>query len=119
MKRTFFALSILTLLTTISFACENTTVSAIVADKHNFDGKEVCVEGSVSDPALTSKREKTYTAFDLNDEYGKSISIYFPGVLSIKKGDRVKVIGRYELRKIVIKNTLYNEIDASSVEKLQ
>jgi hypothetical protein len=119
MKRTFLALSILILLTFISKACENTTVSAIAADSHKFDDKEVCVEGSVSDPYLSSRTGNNYTTFGLNDDNGKSLSVYFLGTLSIKEGDKVKVTGRYEVKKIVLKDTLYNEIDAISVEKLQ
>ncbi len=57
MKRTFLVLSILIILTSISLACQNTTISAIVADPQKFDGKEVCLEGSVSKPKFkTSKR---------------------------------------------------------------
>lgn len=119
MKRTFLALSILILLTFISKACENTTVSAIAADSHKFDGKEVCVEGSVSDPYLSSRTGNSYTTFVLYDDNGKSLSVYFLGTLSIKEGDKVKVTGIYEVKKIVLKYTFYNEIEAISVEKLQ
>lgn len=120
MKRTFLALSILILLTSISKACESTTVSDIVEDPHKLDGKEVCVDGTVSNRELTSKRGGTpYTTFGLNDENGKSISVYFLGALKINNGDTVKVVGRYEVRKIVLRYTFYNEIDATSVEKIQ
>ncbi len=118
MKRTFLALSILILLTFMSKACENTTVSAIAADSHKFDGKEVCVEGSVSGPYLSSRAGNNYTTFGLNDDNGKSLSVYYLGALSVKEGDKVKVTGIYEFKKIVLKYTLYNEIDAISVEKL-
>ncbi len=90
MKRTFLALSIPILLTYISKACENTTIWAIVEDSHKFDGEEVCVDGTVSNLELTSKMGNTYTTFGLNDENGRSISVYSPGTLSIKEGDRVK-----------------------------
>lgn len=119
MERTFLALFILIILTFISKACEITTVSAIAADSHKFDGKEVCVEGSVSDPHLSSRAGNNYATFGLNDDNGKSLSVYFLGTLSIKEGDKVMVTGKYVVKKIVLKVTLYNEIDAISVEKLQ
>jgi len=57
MRKIFLALYILILLTSISLACETTTVSGIAADPHKFDGKEVCVEGLVSNLKFkTSKR---------------------------------------------------------------
>jgi cytochrome c-type biogenesis protein CcmE len=120
MKRTFIGLSILILLTSISTACENTTVSAIVADPHKSDGKEVCVEGSVSTLKFkTSKRGNPYTTFSVNDENRKSLNVFSHGTLSIQEGDEVKVTGRFDIEKKVGKYTFYNEIDASSVEKSQ
>ncbi len=41
------------------------------------------------------------------------------GTLLIKEGDKVKVTGRFDIEKKVGRYTFYNEIDASSVEKLQ
>ncbi len=120
MKRTFLALCILLFLTSISISCETTTVSAIVADSHKFDGKEVCVEGLVSTfKSKTSKRGNPYTTFSVNDENGKSLNVFSHGTLSIKEGDKVRVTGRFDLEKKVGKYTFYNEIDARSVEKLQ
>lgn len=120
MKRTFLALCILLLLTSISLACENTTVLAIVADSHKLDAKEVCVEGLVSTLKFkTSKRGNPYTTFSVNDENGKSLNVFSHGTLSIKEGDKVKVTGRFDIEKKVGKYTFYNEIGASSVEKSQ
>jgi len=64
MRKIFLALYILILLTSISLACETTTVSGIAADPHKFDGKEVCVEGLVSNLKFkTSKKGNPYTTF--------------------------------------------------------
>ncbi len=118
MKRTLLALCILLFLTSISISCETTTVSAIVADSHKFDGKEVCVEGSVSTFKFkTAKKGNAYTTFSVNDENGKSLNVYSQGALSIKEGDKVKVTGRFDIEKKVGKYTFYNEIDARSIEK--
>jgi hypothetical protein len=117
-KRTFLALSFLIVLTSISLACENTTVSAIVADSQKFDGKEVCIEGAVTKLKFkTSKRGNAYTTFALSEENGKSLSVFSHGTLSINGGDKVKVTGRFEIEKKVGTYTFYNEIDARSVEK--
>lgn len=119
MRKSFLALYVLLLLTSISLACENTTVSAIIADSHKFDGQEVCVVGLVSKlKSKTSKKGKTHTRFVLNDE-GKFLKVFSNGAFPIKEGDKVRVTGRYFVEKEVGRHTFYNEIDTSSVEKLQ
>ncbi|MGE5444247.1 MAG: hypothetical protein ACM3SR_06525 [Ignavibacteriales bacterium] len=122
MRKTFLALSILILLTSISIACENTTVSSINANASEFEGKEVCVEGSVSELEFkTSKKGDPYTTFSVNDEYLQSLTVHSLGSLQIKEGDKVKVTGKYDVVKRVgiITYRYYNAIDASSVENLQ
>lgn len=120
MKRIFLTLSILILPSSISIACENTTVSAIVADSHKFDGKVVCVEGSVSRLKFkTSKKGNAYTTFSVNDDNGKSLNVFSHVTLSVKERDKVKVTGRYDVEKRVGRYTFYNEIDASRVQKLE
>src|ERR1700740_26474 len=102
LKRTFLALSILAILTSISLACENTTVSSIVTNASKFDGKEVCVEGSVSELKIkTSKNGKPYTTFSVNDENFNSLAVFSFGSLEIKHGDKVKVTGKYDVVKRV------------------
>ena len=119
MRKTYLALYILLLLSSITLACEKTTISAITADSNKFDGKEVCVEGLISNLKFkTSKKGNPYTTFDLNDENSKSLTVFSFGTLPIKEGNKVKVTGRYEVEKRVGRYTFYNEIDASSVEQL-
>jgi cytochrome c-type biogenesis protein CcmE len=119
MKKISLVLSILSLLTSFSLACENTTVSAIIADSHKFDGQEVCVGGLVSKlKSKTSKKGKTHTIFVLNDE-GKFLKVFSTGTFPIKEGDKVMVTGRYFVEKQVGRHTFYNEIYVSSVGKLQ
>ncbi len=122
MKRTFLALSILILLTSFSVACENTTVSAMIVNASKFDGKEVCVEGSVSELEFkTSNTGAAYTTFSVNDENFQSQTVYSFGNLQIKEGDKIKVSGKYDIVKRVglARYTFYNKVDASSVEKIQ
>jgi hypothetical protein len=122
MQRTFLALCILILFTSISLACENTTVRAINVNASKFDGKEVCVEGSVSELEFkTSTKGNTYTTFSVYDEHFEYLTVFSHGTLSIDEGDKVKVTGRYDVVKRVgiITYSYYNAIGASSVEKLQ
>src|SRR3972149_10876528 len=119
MRKIFLALNILILLTSVSIACEKTTVSAITGDPHKFDGKEVCVEGSVSELKFKiSKKGNPYITFRLNDEKGQSLTVFSYGTIPIASGDKVKVTGKYEVEKRVGKYTFYNEISASSAEKM-
>ena len=120
MRKILLALYILILLTSISIACEKTTVSDITAGPNKFDGKEVCVESLVSNLKFKiSKKGNPYTTFWVSDEKGQSLTVFSFGTLPIKEGDKVKVTGKYEVEKRVGRYTFYNEISASSVEKLQ
>jgi hypothetical protein len=85
----------------------------------NFKGGPIFRSLTVSNPELTSKRRNSYTNFELIDDNGKSLSVYSAGTLSVKEWDKVKVTGRYGVRKIVLKYTFYNEIDVISVENLE
>lgn len=91
-----------------------TSVSAIVADSQIFNGRKVCLEGSVS--KLKFKHRKEEMLILLIDGNGKSLNIFSHGTPSIKEGDKVKVKGRYEVEKPIGRYTLY-EIDAGSVKK--
>ena len=122
MRKAVLVLYDLILFTSISLACENTTVSSIIANASEFDGKEVCVEGSVSDLEFkTSQKGDPYVTFSVNDENFQSLTVFSFGSLQIKEGDKVKVSGRYYVVKRVgiITYSYYNAIDASSVEKSQ
>lgn len=122
MKRTFIVLSILILLRSISLACENTTVTAINVNASKFDGKNVCVEGSVSDLEFkNSEKGIPYTTFSVYDEHFEYLTVFAHGTLSINEGDKVKVTGKYDIVKQTgcLTYSYYNAIDATSVEKSQ
>jgi hypothetical protein len=120
MKRTFLALYILLLITSISFACENTTVSAIMTNSSKFDGKVVCVKGLASNVKFkTSKKGNPYTTFSISDKEGISLNVFSHGTLSVEEGDNVNVTGRYAVEKSVGRYTFHNEIDVISVEPVK
>ncbi len=97
-----------------------TTVGDILSNPDQYDGKMVQVEGTVGSLKETvSKKGNPYTTFKVT-QGDKSLTVFSFGKKSIKQGDSVSVVGRYQKVKHVSRYTFYNEIDASggSVEKL-
>lgn len=90
-----------------------TTVADILANPDKYDGKMVQVEGKAESlKSKTSKKGNPYTTFKISHT-DNTLSVFSFGSLSIKEGDSVKVIGRYQKVKQVGRYTFYNEIDAS------
>ena len=93
------------------------TTEKIVTDKDSYDGKEVSVEGSVSNLKFkTSKGGNNYTTFVLVGKSGGRINVFIEGRLKLKPGQKVRVTGLYRKVKKVPRHTYYNEIEASEVE---
>jgi lipopolysaccharide export LptBFGC system permease protein LptF len=93
------------------------TTEKIVTDKDSYDGKEVSVEGSVSNLKFkTSKGGNNYTTFVLVGESGGRINVFIEGRLKLKPGQKVRVTGLYRKVKKVPRHTYYNEIEASEVK---
>jgi hypothetical protein len=118
------ALSILCLLliTTAGDAqALKTTVTDILSNPDQYDGKMVSVEGTVgSIKEKVSKKGNAYTTFKLS-QGDKSLSVFSFGNSSLKDADSARVMGRYQKVKHVGQFTFYNEIDASggTVEALK
>jgi hypothetical protein len=90
-----------------------TTVKNIFSNPDRYDGKMVQVEGKVlSLKSKISKRGNPYTTLKIT-QADNSLSVFSFGTLSVKDGDSVKVMGRYQRVKQVGRYTFYNEIDAS------
>jgi hypothetical protein len=93
------------------------TTEKIVTNKDSYDGKEVSVEGSVSNLKFkTSKGGNHYTTFVLVGESGGRINVFMEGRLKLKPGQKVRVTGLYRKVKKVPRHTYYNEIEASEVK---
>jgi lipopolysaccharide export LptBFGC system permease protein LptF len=93
------------------------TTEKIVTDKDSYDGKEVSVEGSVSNLKFkTSKGGNNHTTFVLVGESGSRINVFIWGRLKLKPGQKVRVTGLYRKVKKVPRHTYYNEIEASEVK---
>lgn len=98
-----------------------TTVGDVLSNPDKYDGKMVQVEGKAVYPKFkVSKKGKPYTIFKLKDA-DNTLTVFSFGTLSIKEGNKVRVMGRYQKVKQVGRYTFYNEIDASdgSVERVK
>ncbi len=118
---TLSILFLLLIITTANAQAIKTTISDILSNPDQYDGKMVQVEGKIiSTQFKTSKKGNPYTTFKLGSD-GKPLSVFSFGTLSIKAEDSVTVMGRYQKVKHVGQYTFHNEIDASggSVEKLK
>jgi RecG-like helicase len=100
-----------------------TTPTEILQNLDKYDGKMVQVEGKVISPNFrTSKKGNAYTTFKLTDSQKDTLSVFSFGNLTIKEGDTVKVMGRFQkVKHVPPRYTFYNEIDTSegSVEKIK
>ncbi len=98
-----------------------TTIAEILANPDTFDGKMVLVEGKVEAiKEKISRKGNPYTTFRIFQE-NKSLAVHGFGKLSLKDGDSVKVVGRYQIMKQSGQFTFYNEIETSegSVEAIK
>jgi len=100
-----------------------TTPAEILQSADKYDGKMVQVEGQVVSPNFrTSKRGNAYTTFKVTDSQKSTLSVFSFGTLTIKEGDTVKVMGRFQkVKHVPPRYTFYNEIDASEggVERIK
>jgi DNA polymerase III alpha subunit (gram-positive type) len=100
-----------------------TTPTEILQSSDKYDGKMVQVEGKVVSPNFrTSKKGNAYTTFKVTDSQKNTLSVFSYRTLTIKEGDMVKVVGRFQkVKQVPPRYTFYNEIDASegSVERIK
>ncbi len=98
-----------------------TTVTDIVSNPDQYDGKMVQVEGKVLALKFRiSEKGNPYTTFKLGGNW-KALKVFSFGTLLVRDGDSVKVIGRYQEVKHVGEYIFYDEIDATggSVKKFK
>lgn len=113
MALTLSILYVLIIVTTANAQAINTKVGDILSNPDQSDGKMVQADGTVTmlKPKVSKKGNPYYT-FKLADG-DKSLSVFNFGTPSVKEGDSVRVMGRYQKVKQVGRYTFYNEIDAS------
>jgi len=96
------------------------SIKSILANKDNYDHKEVLVEGKVTSLKFkTSKKGNDYANFHLSDIPGNSIRVFVWGHPSISESDRVEVKGIFYKVKYVGRYRFYDEIDAESIKRLE
>lgn len=97
-------------------------IADIYKNPNKYDWKMVQVEGKVLYVKSKICKKGNYTTLELDDNSGKSLTIFSYGHFPIKQGDKVRVTGTY--RKVIHvppRHTFYNEIDATRgrIEKLR
>jgi cytochrome c-type biogenesis protein CcmE len=111
----FLSSASLFLLLTFATAAAETTVSSILTDPAQFDGKNITVRGIATAVKPTvSRRGNPYTTLRLQDG-GSAITVYMQGHLPATNGERVEVTGVFQTIKRVGSYTFYNEIEAQSI----
>lgn len=120
---TFAIICLLFIPTTAPGQAIKTTPTEILQSADKYDGKMVQVEGKVVLANFrTSKKGNAYTTFKVTDSQNNTLSVFSFGTLTIKEGDTVKVMGRYQkVKHVPPRYTFYNEINASegSVERIK
>ncbi|MBI3609592.1 MAG: hypothetical protein HY204_02685 [Nitrospirae bacterium] len=80
-----------------------------------YDGMPVKVTGAASEPRYRVSRGKPFTVFDLSDKRGRTVRVFSWGQLTIHRGDRLEVEGRFIKSKAVGRHAIENEIEAAAV----
>ncbi len=96
------------------------SVSQILKNPDKFDGRIVEVEGLAKNINFkTSKSGRKYTTFKLQDNYGRTLKVYYgKGHPRISENSGVLVKGVYRKIKRIGRYRYKNQIDASEVKKL-
>ncbi len=75
-------------------------IAKVVASPSNYQGRKIVVEGRVKDfRHWTLFTPGVYTVFELVDSQGNVMNVYTKGERDIKKGDWLRVSGRYSEKK--------------------
>ena len=97
----------------------NSEIERIVSNPVYYHGKEVVVEGEVEKiKYTTSSSGKPYTLFKLHDDEENSVGVYTKGRITISKGAKVRVMGKFKKEKRYAIFKFKNVIKAKEVEKL-
>ena len=119
----FIGIYLLSIAGTATGQAIKATPAEILQSPDKYDGKMVQVEGKVVSPNFRiSKKGNAYTTFKVTDSQKSTLSVFSFGTLTIKEGDTVNVMGRYQkVKHVPPRYTFYNEIDTSegSVERIK
>ncbi|MEE9253263.1 MAG: hypothetical protein V3U74_07965 [Thermodesulfobacteriota bacterium] len=93
------------------------SIKGVVKSPKAFDGRKIALEGKVDKVRFTESRKgKPYTLFRLTDPGKNRVRVYAKGHLSIKKGDFLKVYGRFKKEKRYFLFKFKNVLKAKAVQ---
>ncbi len=103
-----------------SYEFTEVTITELVSDPNQHNGQRVELEGFVDKVEYTkSSKGEPFTLFRLNDGTDNEVRVYYEDEhLSLSKGDKVKIQGRYKKQKKYLLYKIKNVIKARTVEKL-
>jgi DNA polymerase III alpha subunit len=107
------------LLSLVLSSTSATTCGELLRAPEGFDKKTVTLTGTAEDVRLrTSRRGNDYTTLKINDQTER-VNVFSWGRLDVRSGDRVHVRGVFHKVKQVGRYRFFNEVEASSVKRIQ
>jgi len=96
------------------------TIDELVSDPKTYNGQRVMLEGFVDKVEYTkSSKGEPFTLFRMNDGNDNEVRVYYEDEhLSLSKGDKVKIKGRYKKEKKYLLYKMKNVIKARTVEEI-
>ena len=93
-------------------------ISEVVSDPKQYEGVKVTLEGVVKKVKYTkSSKGEDFTVFELKDTDGNKVGVYYEDEhLPIKKGDTVRISGKFRKEKKYFLYKVKNVIKARTVE---
>ena len=93
-------------------------ISEVVSDPKQYEGVKVTLEGVVNKVKYTkSSKGEDFTVFELKDTDGNKVGVYYEDEhLPIKKGDTVRISGKFRKEKKYFLYKVKNVIKARTVE---
>lgn len=99
----------------------NVEIEDVVSKPGEYNGKKVTLEGIVKKVKYTTSRKgEPFTIFRLKDSDGNEVGVYYEDEhLPIKKGDKVRITGKFRKEKRYFLYKIKNVIKARTVELVQ
>jgi uncharacterized membrane protein YcgQ (UPF0703/DUF1980 family) len=96
------------------------TIQELVSNPNTYTGQRVTLDGFVDKVEYKkSSKGEPFTLFRMNDGSDNEVRVYYEDQhLSLSKGDKVKIQGRYNKQKKYLLYNIKNVIKARTVEKL-
>jgi DNA polymerase III alpha subunit len=95
------------------------TIKELVSNPKTYNGQRVMLDGFVDKVEYTkSSKGEPFTFFRMNDGNDNEVRVYYEDEhLSLSKGEKVKIKGRYKKEKRYLFYKIKNVIKARTVEK--